>query len=118
MKKTLAWLAGAALGIAALLHLRRRPAELRPRRPRPIRPTSSSAGSTRRVRPTDDRDEFDAAEGQPVDEIEPTRSIAERRQAVHEKAREALGEMQSTPPTSSRREARVRQGARHTVERA
>ena len=43
----------------------------------------------------DDRDEFDAAEGQPVDEIEPTRSIAERRQAVHDKAQEALGEMKS-----------------------
>ena len=26
--------------------------------------------------------------------MEPTRSIAERREAVHEKAREALGEMQ------------------------
>ena len=62
---------------------------------RPIPRTSSSAGSRRRAKPADDRDEFDAAEGQPVDEIEPTRSIAERRQAVHDKAKEALGEMKS-----------------------
>ena len=64
----------------------------------------------------DDRDEFDAAEGQPVDEIgrppappstepesepepaepepaEQTLSLDERRRAVHEKAQQALGEM-------------------------
>ena len=55
----------------------------------------------------DDRDEFDAAEGQPVDEVErppaspaepppaaePTLSRDERRRAVHEKAQQALGEM-------------------------
>ena len=55
----------------------------------------------------DDRDEFDAAEGQPVDEVErppaspaepppaaePTLSLDERRRAVHEKAQQALGEM-------------------------
>ena len=69
----------------------------------------------------DDRDEFDAAEGQPVDEIErPPRtaepeaappepeppepeppepdpeaslSLDERRRAIHEKAQQALGEM-------------------------
>ena len=62
----------------------------------------------------DDRDEFDAAEGQPLDEVErppaasePTQeppaepeepaeqtlSLDERRRAVHEKAQQALGEM-------------------------
>ena len=56
----------------------------------------------------DDRDEFDAAEGQPVDEVErpaaapapapePEReqplSLDERRRAIHEKAQQALGEM-------------------------
>jgi hypothetical protein len=60
----------------------------------------------------DDRDEFDAAEGQPVDEVgrrpaaaaaveeEPAQeeedaplSLDERRRAIHEKAQQALGEM-------------------------
>jgi hypothetical protein len=61
----------------------------------------------------DDRDEFDAAEGQPVDAVErppaaaeppelesepepepeQTLSLDERRRAVHEKAQQALGEM-------------------------
>jgi len=41
----------------------------------------------------DDRDEFDAAEGQPVDEAGEPRSIDERRRAIHEKAQRALGEM-------------------------
>jgi hypothetical protein len=41
----------------------------------------------------DDRDEFDAAEGQPVDEVGEPRSIEERRQAIHEQAQQALGEM-------------------------
>ena len=41
----------------------------------------------------DDRDEFDAAEGTPVDEVEEPRSIEERRRAIHEKAQQALGEM-------------------------
>ena len=58
----------------------------------------------------DDRDEFDAAEGQPVDqvgrpplaaepqaEVEKERevpvSLDERRRAIHEKAQQALGEM-------------------------
>ena len=58
----------------------------------------------------DDRDEFDAAEGQPVDQVgrpplaaEPQAeaekerevpvSLDERRRAIHEKAQQALGEM-------------------------
>ena len=51
----------------------------------------------------DDRDEFDAAEGQPVDEVEQPRSIDERRQAVHEKAQEALGEMHRSELAQSRK---------------
>jgi hypothetical protein len=61
----------------------------------------------------DDRDEFDASEGQPVDEVEQPRStleeqpvdeveqprsIEERRQAIHDKAQQALGEMHSSDP--------------------
>ena len=45
----------------------------------------------------DDRDEFDAAEGTPVDEVESPRSLEERRAAIHAKAQEALGEMESSP---------------------
>jgi hypothetical protein len=41
----------------------------------------------------DDRDEFDAAEGQPLDEVGEPRSVEERRQAIHEQAQRALGEM-------------------------
>lgn len=49
----------------------------------------------------DDRDEFDAAEGQPVDEVEPPPlSLDERRRAIHEKAQQALGEMH--PPDADR----------------
>ena len=92
MKKILAWLAGAA-GLAALLRHRRRPDAL----PAPVEadPADELKRKLHEAREAaDDRDDFDAAEGQPVDEVEPTRSLAERRQAVHEKAREALGEMQ------------------------
>jgi hypothetical protein len=93
MKRMLAWLGG-ALGVVALLRLRRRRAELSPA------PVADPADELKRKleearAAADDRDDFDAAEGQPVDEIEPTRSLAERRQAVHEKAREALGEMKA-----------------------
>ena len=42
----------------------------------------------------DDRDEYDAAEGTPVDEVEEPRSLEERRRAVHQQAQEALGRMQ------------------------
>lgn len=47
---------------------------------------------------TDDRDEFDAAEGQPVDQVGDPRSIDERRQAIHERAQQALGEMREPDP--------------------
>lgn len=94
MKRGLAWLAG-ALGLAALLRLRRRA-----RRPETA-PPDPAAELRRRLdeaqQAVDDRDAFDAAEGQPLDEVEPPRSIEERRRAIHEKAQQALGEMHRPP---------------------
>jgi hypothetical protein len=89
----LAWVGG-ALGLVAFLRFRRR-AELPPAPAGPdpadeLKRRLGEAGDT-----ADVRDYFDAAEGQAIDQIEPTRSIAERREAVHEKAREALGDMRS-----------------------
>jgi hypothetical protein len=96
MRGALAWLGG-ALGLAALLKFRRR----RPAQPYTPPATEDPANELKRRLEEargadDDRDDFDAAQGQPVDEVDPTRSIAERRQAVHEKAREALGEMRTS----------------------
>ena len=124
MRRGLAWLGG-ALGVAALWrYLQREPHA----RPPAVEPAPDPAAELRakldeaREAP-DDRDEFDAAEGQPVDQVErpepepaeavaePTgdaaepaeepvdpaadpRSLDERRRAIHEKAQEALGEMQ------------------------
>ena len=94
MKRGLAWLAG-ALGLAALLRLRRRG-----RRPETA-PPDPAAELRRKLdeaqQAVDDRDAFDAAEGQPLDEVEPPRSIEERRRAIHEKAQQALGEMHRPP---------------------
>lgn len=90
MRKGLAWLGG-ALGLAALWRFKRRAAGAFER------PESDPADELRarleqaRDAP-DDRDEFDAAEGQPVNEV--GASIEERRRAIHEKAQEALGQMQ------------------------
>jgi hypothetical protein len=93
VKRLLAWLAG-ALGIAALLRWRHRAQQ------QPAPAADPAEELKRRLEEAreapDDRDEFDAAEGQPVDEVEPARSIAERREAVHEKARDALAEMHET----------------------
>ena len=92
MRRGLAWLVG-ALGLAAVWRLKRRAAEAFER------PQSDPADELRarleqaRDAP-DDRDEFDAAEGQPVDEVGVGRSIEERRRAIHEQAQQALGEMQ------------------------
>lgn len=92
MRRGLAWLAG-ALGLAAVWRLKRRAAEAFER------PASDPAAELRarleqaRDAP-DDRDEFDAAEGQPLDEVGDARSIEERRRAIHEQAQQALGEMQ------------------------
>jgi hypothetical protein len=96
VKRRLAWLGG-ALGLAAIWRLKRRAAAAFER------PESDPADDLRarleQARETpDDRDEFDAAEGQPVDQAgqqaEQPRSIEERRRAIHEQAQRALGEMQ------------------------
>ena len=101
MKRLLTGIAG-ALGVAALLRsLRRRQASP------PDLPAADPAEELRaklaQARDTpDDREAFDAAEGVPVDEVEApspaaqlpeTRSIDERRRAIHAKAEEALGLM-------------------------
>jgi len=91
MRRALAWIAG-GLGIAALLRLRRRSETLEA-------PAADPAAELRRKLAEardagDDRDEFDAAEGTPVDEVEaPRQSLEERRAAIHAKAQEALSEM-------------------------
>jgi hypothetical protein len=100
VKRALAWLGG-ALGLAAIWRLKRRAAGAFER------PESDPADDLRarleQARSTpDDRDAFDAAEGQPVDQAdqhadqqaEQPRSIEERRRAIHEQAQRALGEMQ------------------------
>jgi hypothetical protein len=92
MRRGLAWLGG-ALGLAALLRLRRRSRGTFERRDSD--PADELRARLELARDTpDDRDEFDAAEGQPVDEVEAPRSIEERRRAIHEQAERALGEMQ------------------------
>ncbi len=100
MKRLLTGIAG-GLGLAALVRLLRRHESREA-------PGSDPAAELRRKLDEargapDDRTEFDAAEGTPVDEAEPApapRSIEERRRAIHEKAQEALGEMQrpNDPP--------------------
>lgn len=91
MRRGLAWLGG-ALGLAAAWRFRRRRADTFER------PEADPAVELRarldqaRAAP-DDRDEFDAAEGQPVDEVGEARSIDERRRAIHAQAQQALGEM-------------------------
>ena len=92
MRRRLAWLGG-ALGLAAVWRLKRRAAGAFEH------PESDPADELRarleqaRDAP-DDRDEYDAAEGQPLDEVGEGRSLEERRQAIHEQAQRALGEMQ------------------------
>lgn len=98
MRRGLAWLGG-ALGLAALVRLRRRSA--------PAAPDLAASDPAAELRAKleqargagDDRDAFDAAEGQPVDtageEAEAPRSIEERRRAIHERAQQALDEMRS-----------------------
>jgi hypothetical protein len=92
MARALAWLGG-AFGLAWLWR------RLRPQpqhRPQPVEadPAAELRSRLEQAREAaDDRDEFDAAEGQPVDEVGEPRSIEERRQAIHEKAQQALGEM-------------------------
>ena len=93
MRRRLAWLGG-ALGLAALLRLRRRSSGTFERRDSD--PADELRARLEQARDApDDRDQFDAAEGQPVDEVGEGRSIEERRRAIHEQAQEALGEMRS-----------------------
>jgi hypothetical protein len=112
MGRLLTGLAG-ALGLAWLwrrLHAQQAPPEA-PRHD----PADELRAKLAQARETaDDRDEFDAAEGQPLDEVErppppaesesgtvaepeeereATLSLDERRRAIHEKAQQALGEM-------------------------
>jgi hypothetical protein len=112
MRRGLAWVAG-AVGLAALWRLLRErqgreapadpavdPVALDPAAPDPAAPDPAAAlrAKLEQAREAaDDRDEYDAAEGQPVDQVEPAaapRTLEERRRAIHEKAQEALGEMQ------------------------
>ena len=91
MKRGLAWIGG-ALGLAWLWRRLRRPAEA-PTEAQPD-PAEELRARLDEARATaDDRDEFDAAEGQPLDEVGQTPSLEERRRAVHEKAEQALDEM-------------------------
>ena len=103
MRRLLTWIV-AALGIAALVrHLRRQQAHEAPAAGTGSDSTADPAAELRRKLAEsrgagDDRDEFDAAEGTPVDEVGEDAgaarpSLEERRAAVHAKAQEALGEM-------------------------
>ena len=89
---------GGAFGLAALWRFLRRAPE--------PQTTGADPAAELRVRleqareAADDRDEFDASEGQPVDEVEAPRSIEERRQAIHDKAQQALGEMHGSDAES------------------
>ncbi len=101
---------GGALGLAWLWRfLTREHAQQQPPRHDPAEELRARLAQAREA--ADDRDEFDAAEGQPVDEVErppaaaaepaaeqeaekeAPLSLDERRRAIHEKAQQALGEM-------------------------
>jgi hypothetical protein len=82
---------GGALGLAALWRFLRRAPEPQTTGVDPAEELRVRLEQAREA--ADDRDEFDASEGQPVDEVERSPSIEERRQAIHVKAQQALGEM-------------------------
>jgi len=100
---------GGALGLAWLWRfLRREHTQQEAPRDDPAEELRAKLAEARET--ADDRDEYDAAEGQPVDEVqhpphlaaevaaaaepqEETLSLDERRRAIHEKAQQALGEM-------------------------
>ena len=83
MRRLLTWVAG-GLGVAALVRqlLRRQPARP-PDKPQPADPADELRAKLEEARgAVDDRDEFDAAEGTPLDEVErPPHSEAERPEA-------------------------------------
>ena len=93
MKRLLTGIGG-ALGLAALVRLvrgrRSAPADTGAV-PEPAEELRRKLAEAREA--AEDRDEFDASEGQPVDEVDEPRSIEERRRAIHERAQEALDEM-------------------------
>ena len=134
MRRLVTWLAGGLGAVALVRELLRRQPVRPPAHPSGPDPAEELRAKLEQARETaDDRDEFDAAEGTPVDEIErPStaestpvaetesppavedaspdesvpvgegvpadeterqRSLEERRQAVHEKAQQALGHM-------------------------
>lgn len=96
MKRLLTWVAG-GIGLAALLRLRRKPAALEQIVSDPAEELRRKLAEARGA--GDDRDDFDAAEGTPVDEADaPRLSIEERRAAIHAKAQEALGAMHDDAP--------------------
>ncbi len=82
---------GGALGLAALWRFLRRSPSPQTTEVDPAEELRVRLEQAREA--ADDRDEFDASEGQPVDEVEQPLSIEERRRAIHEKAQQALGEM-------------------------
>jgi hypothetical protein len=99
---------GGALGLAWLWRFLTREHAQQQQQPRhdPAEELRAKLAQAREA--ADDRDEFDAAEGQPVNEVERPRpptaepeadeeeaplSLDERRRAIHEKAQQALGEM-------------------------
>lgn len=98
MRRLLTWLAG-GLGAAAVVRqlLRRHRQSV----PAPAAdPADELRAKLEQAREApDDRDEFDAAEGTPVDafesdeSVERSRSLRERRRAVHEEGRAALERM-------------------------
>lgn len=91
MRRGLAWAAG-AVGLAALWRLlRREPAAPLPPAPDPAEELRARLEQARQA--ADDRDEFDAAEGQPVDEVGAPPTLDERRRAIHERAQQSLEEM-------------------------
>ena len=87
---------GGALGLAWLWSRLNKPQSATPatRADAGTDPVTELRAKLEQARGTeDDRDEFDAAEGQPVNEVGDPRSIEERRRAIHEQAQRALGEM-------------------------
>lgn len=91
MRRGLAWIGG-AFGLAWLWRrLRREPEALDRPRPDPAEELRARLDEARAT--ADDRDEFDAAEGQPLDEVGKPQSLEERRRRIHEQADQALDEM-------------------------
>jgi hypothetical protein len=88
--RALAWLGG-ALGLAWLWR------RLQPKPTPPVPERDPAAELRERLEQArdapDDRDEFDAAEGQTLDEVGEPRSLEERRRAIHEQVQQTLGEM-------------------------